>query len=87
MSNSSDNQKILDHSESSEFNYGSNENINTSSRRNPMTSRVANGHVHDSIRDFSDIEHRGSSSYVEFLGGSVPCPTCRGVGSISKGTD
>lgn len=32
----------------------------------------------------SEEDHEGSA-YTELLRGSVPCPTCRGVGNIPKG--
>ena len=48
--------------------------VNTARRPND---RLSNG---NQIRS-SSPDH----SYVELMRGSVPCPTCRGVGNIPKG--
>ena len=49
----------------------------------------ANGYT-GSVRE-SDMEHENlsdadsDSGYTELLRGSVPCPTCRGLGNVPKG--
>lgn len=53
-------------------------------RHNHVSNDVMVNRRSDGVSDRRDLD---TNTYTELLRGSVPCPTCRGIGNIPKGTN